>query len=534
VIQLSSILSEFPTRVKHSIAASDAYASALKRMKSGTKPTSRSWVYEKIKDPDLILTKWQSTLSSLSSDGDLKSLSAWDLSKSDKYGPQGGTAPFDERHETLLEYWSHLREPEVFSTREWKIAISNTVKRFKFNGSGAPLPAREVIARGMFEDKYNTSSGDPLFLKRKSSEAQEQALSAEADGTWKNFYPVLGSRATMGKTGDKARWIFMFPFAVNLHEQRFQMPLQDYLRKISDHFFLPWEGIEYVQRHVSAQSSELLKFGADYSKMDQHFNYYHALQVYEVIKMFFQPQYRDQLLESLHYTFHCDVVSCEGMLKGPHAMPSGSGWTNFLETVFNVLLIEYLHVVASNVHIVTAMGIGDDQLWFIDYANKNFDPLTEFIVSIFEKCGLEANAEKQEVGYETTVFLQRRFSTTWNVGHVKCAGVYPTIRALTSEIFPERWHQKKDGWDSKLFALRCLMILENTMYHPLFAKFCKFIADGNDNIWEFVTAKPAVHAAAVKQAKSISGFLPTYNQANLKTKVLDLASYRVLSGMRKN
>jgi hypothetical protein len=520
---------EFPARLKESIAESSNFEQALARLEKGKSETPRSWVYEN-KSPKWILNTWSKRLLRLKADKDLGMIAEWDLSKSDKFAPQGEVAPFADRQETLSEYWAHLSSSEVFNTKEWRDALHLSIKQLGFNKTGNPAHVDAVIARGLGEDKYNTSSGDPLFIKRKKPEAISQARQAVLDGTWNQFYPVLGSRASMGKTGAKARWIFMFPMAVNLNEQRFQQPLQDYIRNRTgkkDVFFAPWDGYEKVQDVLSANGNKyVIKFGCDYSKMDQHFNFSHAVQCFEVIKHYFHPQYWTDLYQSIYYTFYCDVVAPHYLIEGPHAMPSGSGWTNFLETVFNYILVNYLRI-KYHLKVDVAMGIGDDQLWFMNYSADHIDKLTRFIVDQFNSVGLEANPEKQEVSSYIASFLQRRSYANWSPKGIKYAGVYPTIRALTSEIYPEFYHNEKD-WTKKTFALRCLMILENCKNHPLFKEFCLFIAEGNQNIIDFAKLPDAEILLTRHTAKKIANFVPTYNQEKVDVNPTKFESLRII------
>lgn len=521
---------KFNERLLNNSRSNENFSRALERLRNGKPETPRSWVYEN-EDPAKVLKKWTDILKTL--DGDLKEISDWDLSKQDKFGPQGAVASFEVRQETLQEYWAHLESSPIFQSIDWQKAKAAVARQLGFNKSGVPRPVEKVIERGLSEDKYNTSSGDPLFLKRKNPIAIEQAKEAVSNGTWNLYYPTLGSRASMGKVNEEARWIFMFPMCVNLYEQTFQQPLQDYIRSKKVMFFTPWEGYDYVQDQLTSMAdSDSLFFGCDYSKMDQHFNFYHAKECYDVIKLYFHPKYWDDLYESIHYTFYCSVIAPDYLIEGPHAMPSGSGWTNFLETVFNYILIEYFKI-HYGFKFNGQMGIGDDQLWFISYRG-NVDKLIRLVVSVFKSVGLDANDEKQEVSYDVASFLQRRSWLFYAPGNLKLAAVYATVRALTSEIFPEFYHNDKE-WTKSTFALRCLMIMENCSNHPLFEEFCVFIAKGNDNIREFVLSDDAFIIETRRRSKKIANFLPTYNQAKIDedpTKFKSLAVLRAHFGKK--
>nr|AVX53255.1 RNA-dependent RNA polymerase [Marmot picobirnavirus] len=529
---MSLKFTEFPAELKERIAESLSFQQALKRLQEGKAETPRSWVYED-KSSEWIKDTWSKQLLKVCEEKDLKVISEWDLDKLSKFAPQGGVAPFDKRLETLKEYWAHLSPSGTFQTREWKRAQQLAIKHLGFNKTGTPISVEAVVNRGFEEDKLNTSSGDPLFRKRKSAEAIDQAIRAAKDGTWNTYLPVLGSRASMGKTGEEARWIFMFPMSVNLVEQSFMYPVMDYIRsrlgkgeEEFSQFFAPWDGYDRVQAILSSfRNEKVIFFGSDYTKMDQHFNFYHAVQVYEVIKHYFQPQFQEGLFNSIHYTFHCSVVTPRGLLLGPHALPSGSGWTNFLESVFNLILWFYIKI-TSNLKIKCAMGIGDDQLIMIE-GKHDLKKLAEFVVNKFKLVGMDANPSKQEVAHDMAAFLQRRSYTFWSVDGKYLAGVYPTCRALTSEIFPEFYHNEKQ-WSSKTFALRCLMIAENCVNHPAFREFVLFIAQGNSNIIDFAKSNDKFILREWKIAKSIANFVPTYNQEKANVSPLRFKSIAIL------
>lgn len=517
---------EFSQRLISDINKSKSFSDSLARLRDGKEATPRSWVYESEENPDMILKHWETILSN--ADGDLKFITDWDLSKRDKFAAQGAVAPFSKRQDTLKEYWEHLADSPLFKSSDWKKAKAAAARHLGFNQSGKPRPVEAIVERGLSEDKYNTSSGDPLFKKRKSPEAISQAIQAVHDGSWSQYYPVLGSRATMGKTGEAARWIFMFPMSVNLYEQTFQQPLQDYIRERSVPFFTPWDGYDKVQTVLSSIKPNRIFFGCDYSKMDQHFNFYHAKECYDVIKLYFQPSYWNDLLSSITYTFHCDVVAPDYLIAGPHALPSGSGWTNFLETMFNYILTWYFRIhYGLDIEEETSMGIGDDQIWFLEDDGRDLTKLADFVVKVFKECGLDANPEKQEVSRECISFLQRHSYTTWSPQGVKYAGVYPTVRALTSEVFPEFYHNEKE-WTKNTFALRCLMILENCQYHPKFEEFCIYIAKGNANIVEFALSDDAAILLERQKSKKIANFLPTYNQAKIELDPTKFESLKII------
>lgn len=501
----------------------------LNRLEYGSSSTPRSWFYED-RDPQWIL---DSVLSMVKTDSkDLKFIADYDASRASKFLPQGGAAPFTERQVKFAEYFDNLDSPTgLTGSVLWKKAKKNVIRRLGFNESGVPLALKQVVERGISEDKYNTNSGWPLYRKRKSPEAIQEALDDAEAATSKRYPFTLGTRATMGKTGKDARFIFMAPMAVNIQGQRFVQPLMDYLRLKRFEFFAPWEGYKEVQRVQSSFNDGELRVGADYRGMDMHFNRFHGEEVFDVVKHFFKKQYWPMLHDSVQYPFLAPVLTSLGMVNQEHALASGSEWTNFLETMWNYIWVEYL-TLKYHFKVSHAMGIGDDQLWVLqNLSDKDIPWLTSTLVQEMELAKLPGNAEKQELSTHHCVFLQRASDEKYaGPDHnLPNAGVYPLVRNVTSQVYPERYHNEK-AYDSDAFVLRVLMIAENSCNHYAREKYAEFVAKSNKNIPEFFARYSPSQADRLYQEKrrSISGFIPTYNQEKVEGKLSDFVMYRLI------
>nr|UAW00459.1 MAG: RNA-dependent RNA polymerase [Porcine picobirnavirus] len=519
---------QLPDSIMKIAQSSNSLKMALRRLELGSKATPRSWFYEH-KSPEWILQTIESKLNGMRDQDIIKE---WDLSKSDKFAPQGESAPLKDRLDTLSEYFNHLSAPKIISDPIWKKAKLEAIRRLKFNESGSPVTSEQVVARGVADNKYNTSSGYPLFMRRNKQEAQDEAIADAPICIQEKFPCVLGARASMGKTGKKARHIFMASMAVNVNGQRFQQPLQDYIRSLRLDFFLPWEGWDATQVAISKyMKPTALKFGADYTKMDQHFNKYHGFEVFDVIKHYFKKEYWQELHDIIQYVFFVPIVTNLGYIDQEHAMPSGSEWTNFLETVWNYIFKIYLELKYA-LKFSLACGIGDDQLWILlgKWSPKAIKWVIKIVVDEFDYAGLPGNPDKQEVSLVKTGFLQRLLCQDWNGldGSTPAAGVYSLIRNVTSQVYPEFYHNTKD-WDSDMFALRVIMIAENCCNHPLFEWYVKeFIAYANSNILDFVRKSDSEIRAKELQAKRIANFLPTYNQEKQDQSIFAFKTFKLL------
>lgn len=524
---------EFSGYVKEVYSNNPTCRQILRRLEYGTKSTPRTWFYE-TKKPEWIRKQIEAQLTGIQKD--LPGMYNWENGKWAKFLPQGESAPFDQRLDHFDEYFMHVSAPGIIHDKLWQKAKQIARQRLKFNESGSPISGEKVTQRGLSEDKYNTSSGFDQYGKRKDPAILAHAL-ANVDNCIRDRWPTTtGTRASMGKIGKDARFIFMGSMAVNIKGQRFQQPLQDYVRNLGLDFFLPWEGWEKTQIGISkAWRKDLLKVGADYTAMDQHLNLYHGLECYDVIKHFFQPKYWDELKEIISYVFTMPVMTSSGMVDQLHGMPSGSEWTNFLETIWNYIFTIYLEL-KYHWHFVLRCGIGDDQLWFLDIAGeqeKVIQYVKDVIIKEFDYAGLPGNLDKQEVSYVEVGFLQRYMCNDWSGpdGTVPGAGVYSLVRNTTSQVFPEFFHVlKNSGIEyNELFALRVIMIAENCIYHPLFEWYVKdFIAKANPNILEFVRRANSDIQSVENKAKKVANFIPTYNQEKQDQSILRFKTLQLL------
>nr|UDL14474.1 MAG: putative RNA-dependent RNA polymerase [Picobirnavirus sp.] len=597
---------KFPSEVSKVISVNNSAKMALSRLENGTKETQRTWFYEK-RTAEEILAPIVAKLEDMASRGEnpsldtvaqelysavsesranraaaLADIAVFDLSKKDKFKPQGETAPFEERLEHFEEYFEHLETPPMLKDKEdlayWKDAKKMARHLLGFNKTGRPLTVQEVVERGISDQKYNTNSGYPLFMKRKRPEAIAQAVSAaEGNRAVLERYPfMVGSRAQMGKVGKDARFIFMAPMAVNICGQRYAQPVQEYLTALAERqlshprrmsksipfgtsdsetitaFFTPWLGWDKVQEVISHHWYDSdLRFGADYSKMDQHFNVHHAMEVFDVIKYFFAEEHWSELREMMKYPFTAPIITSKGYVDQEHALLSGSEWTNLIETVWNFIFLLYLYIRCENNYFkigkIIPMGIGDDQLWLIVWANKEpsesdkrFNRRESFrddVIEYFARAGLPGNPDKQEGvdNPDASGFLQRHMETGYDGpdGNTPAAGVYSLIRNVTSQTFPERYHNDEE-YDWKAFAIRVIMIAENCCKHPLFKWYVTdYIAKANANILRFVRLTDSEIDAKWNAVKNMAGFRPNYNQEKQDKPLTQFETFKLLRTLVK-
>nr|WPA70734.1 MAG: RNA-dependent RNA polymerase [Mystacina tuberculata picobirnavirus 6] len=107
-------------------------------------------------------------------------------------------------------------------------------------------------------------------------------------------------------------------------------------------------------------------------------------------------------------------------------------------------------------------------------------------------------------------------------------GVYPTLRALKTLVYPEKFHNPK-LWNSDMFCARVYMILENCVDHPLFEDFVHFIARSNRHLIPFARKGKAELDKITRETKLLPAFNPTYNQEKRDTSLKNFESIRIAS-----
>lgn len=482
--------------------------------------TPRSWLYDgeygaKYLSPDAVLKQWLKQLHVLSKRDEFqRRVYEFDISQTEKWGPQGGHAPIADLMDEIVlpsfKLGQDRKHPTAFSSKSWAEAKANVVRMYKRYGVARILPeSYDSVLRSMHDDgTLESNSGYPDFTRRIKPEVQQRAKAAAESGAWKTYPAIALFRTYRGKT----RLVWMFPMAANLVEASFMKPLMKRMldTPLGENFFCPWKGFEPVRSIISANYLEGKQIAAsDFSSTDAHFQLDASLEVFDVIKECFQESVRDRLLESMTYMHSIPLlVGPRNMLVGEHGVSSGSNWTNFVETVFDHILQEYVTILTKGA--VTGLyGIGDDMAWV---ARRQFrDGFREELEEIGASVGQVIKAEKTMVESDYVKTLQRLFQRGYSREDGLLRGVYPTVRALLSSVYPEREH-KSSSWSSDMFCARQYMILENCVDHPLFKEFVRFICKGNPHLKPFARKSARELDTIQREAKLIPGLNPTYNQ----------------------
>nr|AIY31294.1 putative RNA-dependent RNA polymerase [Dromedary picobirnavirus] len=453
----------------------------LNNLLKGRDRTPRSWLYEHESDTE-VLRKWLTQLEQVKSTphGDL--VFQFDTSQLKKWGPQGQIAPIKELMDVVTEGFARAASPQPtpFRSDLWQQAKRNVSARM-CNATGyralTPRSYPKVLDDMSARDTLESNSGWPLFTRRKNPDVIRHALDAITSGAWRE-YPAI---ALFRNYNQKTRIVWMYPLATNIVEGSFTQPLKEALMHRGSHFYNPWRGYELVKQEISFlyEAGRSLT-ASDFSHTDAYFLKWQMLEVYDVIKNCFQEQYHPLLKESMLRVCSIPlIIGPDTYITGDHGVSSGSNWTNDCETYMDEIAEEYLKLLGVVDDI--GMAIGDDVL----HQRRSFDPkLADTLAGVYKSLGFDVNAEKVTNQQDYVKFLQRLtvrglYSQNSNGSGIPCLrGIYPTVRALNSLLNPERFHSPK-LWSKDMFAVRCFMILENCVDHPLFEDFVRFVCAGH-------------------------------------------------------
>lgn len=497
-------------------------SSYLNRLQIGRVQTPHSWLYEFV-PADSVFQKWQSIMIATNERyGSLgRKFIQFDLRQVEKTGPQGQIPPIEsiEAQKVIEPMYS----PSTYDDENALSAMWGKAKQFAEEIFGRrlqrcrPLSIRSVVDDMRSRDTLTTNSGFPRFTRREKVK-DEEIRDAESGKAFE--YPAI---ILFRNYNNKLRPVWMYPMSMNLIEGSFQQVIQAEMRKTSSPFLkdylAPWLGYDSVKTTLTQLwPGRAPIVGGDTTKMDAHMRPAQLKLVFEVVKWLFQSKYWDDLWRAMRQVNHISLlVGPHKKMTGTHGLASGSDWTQITETILTAFM--------AWLKGFRGMGIGDDFAWLSSWSAKE-------LVAYLAEFGLPANEEKQDVSTVELTFLQRMnhqgFFSRENPAVL--GGYYPTIRALNSSLWPEKFHRPED-WSSDMFCIRQFMILENCVDDYCFDEFVKFVVKGNEHLVPFAKQSAAQLANVQKQSRLIPGLNPSYNQEKRDKPLSSFASIKLARTM---
>jgi hypothetical protein len=395
-------------------------------------------------DAETILSGWDDIFNSNqhSVNDELYTL---EMDNRDKFGPRSIAMPWESRKSAVDDYFS-LEQSNIPDLDLSGSALNN--------GRLRPLE----LSNAMKFLKNSTNSGLPYLTQKR--DIKEVTLSNFNDLLDREDPCVLFTRT---QESNRTRNVWGYPAVDTLNEMKCYRPLLDYQKKLNWRCGL--SGPSSVDRRVTEllMSSEPLKVSIDFSSYDASVKFTLQEAAFNYIKSLFQTKYHGDI-DYIAYRFNTiGLITPDGILNGRHGVPSGSTFTNEVDSIAQYLCAIKLGVSSNQFDIQ-----GDDGIYSVDDSDLLFDG--------FKRFGLKVNEEKSYVSNEYFVYLQNLHHKDY-IRDGLIRGIYPTYRALNRIIYPERFNyfsaDNIDGGD--YFAIRTISILENCRNHPLFKDLVNYV-----------------------------------------------------------
>lgn len=233
-----------------------------------------------------------------------------------------------------------------------------------------------------------------------------------------------------GSCKHKTRVVSMYDLLDVLDELQFANPFQKWIN--DQWFYAGGKDENFIARILSAYSVDYPKFmSIDYSSYDQTISDWLIEDAFRVIRSAFVLSSEEELVfnQVVQRFIHKDFILEEGIMHSDKGVPSGSMFTQIIDSIVNVLVVNTYFIAINQTCEMIAMG--DDNAIFCDdnvdikslssYIQKNFG----LIIKIDDKSN-EGNTRQSDVKF---------LSRYWTKG-----GAWRHPNQLISRmLFPERW-----------------------------------------------------------------------------------------------
>lgn len=352
--------------------------------------------------------------------------------------------------------------------------------------------------------KRTTNSGLPYFKEKRKvipfiKRKYEELLRAE--------YPCI--LFTRTQENNKTRNVWGYPIALTIFETMYYRPLLDYQRKLNWRAALigPEEVDKQITRLIKDRQPDEILLSLDLDKYDASVKKRLQGASFNYISNLFQDKYSEDI-KYLQTQFNSiGLLTPSGILKGEHGVPSGSTFTNEVDSI-----VQYLIAKSSGTVVDEKIQIqGDDGA----YAIRRDD--LDDLLSSFSDAGTVPNKIKSKTAEDYVIYLQNLYHPDYqHKGLIR--GVYPTYRALCRLVYQERWSEFEDEGLSGVdyYSIRAFSILENCRYHPLFKEFVMFIKDMDKYSLRVSSGALSKYTRMVDEGSGAGSFLNNQRGDNIK------------------
>jgi hypothetical protein len=435
-------------------------SSAMKRVREGSEEILIAPGFG-VPDSEIADNLWE-ILDEVDITGKLREM---EESNASKFGPRSIAKPWEERKDSLFAYFQHDTTDEV------SLSTSSSYKR--------PLS----LKKGSEQLVASSSSGLPWM--RKKGVIRDKIVSEYIETVGK--YPaVLYTRTQEDR---KTRDVWGYPAADTLREICFYYPFLAVEKGLPHRSVLngPDAVDESITRMLRMRPDAI--YAVDFSAFDSSVRPSDSMQAFSWIASHFQAPYAAEIDLIAERFTTIGMMTPDGLLEGVHGVPSGSAFTNTVDSYVQWAAADY----AMDCQIQ-----GDDGVYPLHGRYMSESDLVEG----FNEHGLQLNESKSFLSDGTeTVYLQKYYHEKYPARDDpgRLGGVYPAFRAFLRLKYLERWTDFEQlgikGRD--FFSLRAVMILENCKHHPAFEELVLYAKSIDKYGLEFTDASVAPFSRAL-------------------------------------
>lgn len=449
-------------------------------------------------DPEALLSGWdnifQDNIGRMNS-----ALLEIEESNRGKYGPRSIQKPWKERKDSLEAYFHDQGARFTVSSN---VQLGNKLRPLSIDKAAQLL-------------KNSTNSGLPWYTRKSD-------IKTDLIENFKYYLDRQDPCVLFTRTQEqgKTRNVWGYPSADTLNEMRYYAPLLDYQKKLSWRAAL--NSPDLVDRGITnlinnAMVNGMKLVSIDFSAYDASVGEELQKAAFEYVSSLFQTSYAEELDYISHRFNTIGIITPDGVWDGSHGVPSGSTFTNEVDSLAQYTVISNLGTVDES----TMQIQGDDGAYAVwaDSIEETFKG--------FERYGLNVNEEKSVISDDYVVYLQKLYHNDYRLENGLIGGIYSTYRALSRLVYQERWSNfdEVDISGEDYYSLRAISILENCKYHPLFKELVKYVVDIDDRDLRF----SEIGLRKFIRMNELSGTVGNItNQYGDKGSIKDFESYKLI------
>lgn len=328
-------------------------------------------------------------------------------------------------------------------------------------GTGDSVLHEHQLVQGAIPFQAKKSSGFPMMRDKASDESRGLAAARNLLGNDRMPSPCVASvRVQQKQGGSKTRLVFAYPMEMTLLEGMFAPQLIEWVKDRVDSVTYAEGPQEVAWKSNSVRLSRWV-VETDFSSFDASISSRLIEDCFAVLATHFnlKGQSAKAWERVVAYFVNTPIIMPDaGVYMTEGGVPSGSWFTNLIDSMVNLLFIEYAAIRLEAKHTSCAV-LGDDAL--IGFEEK---PSLGQLSEIAQELALDVSAEKSRIVDNTLgASPGRLFERPYYLGHFWLRGVwYRPVHVTLARLL---YHERFVGEDPDM--LRASRLLAHGMDNPL-------------------------------------------------------------------